>query len=62
MTISLTDWLNFRNSGLECVSKIRKQNGTVKYNIRELKIERDKVLEEIGEGALACFNNRLSME
>lgn len=25
-------------------------------------IERDKVLEEIGEGALACFNNRLSME
>lgn len=25
-------------------------------------IERDKVLGEIGEGALACFNNRLSME
>ena len=50
------------NSGLECVSKIRKQNGTVKYNIRELKIERDKVLREIDEDALACFNNRLSME
>lgn len=50
------------NSGLECVSKIRKQNGTVKYNIRELKIERDKVLKEIDEDALACFNNRLSME
>lgn len=25
-------------------------------------IERDKVLGEIGEDALACFNNRLSME
>ncbi len=50
------------NSGLECVSKTRKQNGTVKYNIRELRIERDKVLKEIDEDTLACFNERLSME
>lgn len=50
------------NSGLECVSKTRKQNGTVKYNIRELRIERDKVLKEIDEDTFACFNNRLSME
>lgn len=50
------------NSRLECVSKTRKQNGTVKYNIRELRIERDKVLKEIDEDTLACFNERLSME
>ena len=50
------------NSGLECVSKVRKQNGTVKYNIRELRIERDKVLKEIDEDTFDCFNNRLSME
>lgn len=48
--------------GLECISKVRKHNGTVKYNIRELKIERDKVLREIDEDALVCFNNRLSIE
>lgn len=50
------------NSGLECVSKVRKQNGTVKYNIRELRIERDKVLKEIDEDTFNCFNNCLSIE
>lgn len=48
-------------SRLECVIKIRKQNGTVKYNIRQLKIERDKVLSEISEEVVKDFNKCLEL-
>ena len=39
----------FSPGKLPCMSEIHKYNGTIKYNIRELERERDKVLKRISD-------------